>query len=217
MLQGTLSLAVVLSAAVVNAQNLEKPGAAPEPEPSPSSSSSSGPAAFADGGQLVLSFERLIGFNWEHETIGSASGSRTSYAILGNGSAVQGFPYDWPRLGFDYFVMKPISVGLAGGFYRSTSGSAATNAYSIAPRVGYGMLLGPALAIWPRAGVTYSYATNTYSLTAITLDLQGVFIVSQHLMVTAAPVVNIGVAGKNGAASAKTTTLGVQLGLAVPF
>ena len=158
MLHGALSLAVVLSAAEVRAQTLETPGS-PAAEAAPTTSSS-GPTAFGDGGQFVLSVERLFGYNWDHESIASRTITSNTYTLLGNPAGAGAYPYDWPRLGFDYFVTRSISAGAALAFARTTNASSSNNVFQAAPRVGYGMMVGPWLGVWPRAGVTYVYATN---------------------------------------------------------
>ncbi|HLK89379.1 MAG TPA: hypothetical protein VKZ18_05780 [Polyangia bacterium] len=218
MLQGLVSLAVVAASAGAHAQNLETPGTpAAEAAAAPAAS---GPSGFGDGGQFVLSIENLFGYNWEHESQGNATGSSQTYSVLGNAGGAGAYPYDWPRLGFDYFVTKSISAGAAVAFTRNTSGNASTNAFEVAPRLGYGMVLGPLLAVWPRVGLTYVNATNL-SYGAISLDLTAVILASQHLVVTVAPVVNIGIFGSSGsgasALATKFTTLGAQFGLALPF
>ncbi len=140
--------------------------------------------------------------------------------MLGNAFGVGAYPYDWPRLGFDYFVTKSISAGAALAFSRSTGNGGSVNAFEVAPRLGYGMLLGPSFAVWPRLGLTYISSTNV-SYGAITLDLAAVIIASQHLLVTVAPVANIGIFGSSGSGSSqvavKYTTLGAEFGLAIPF
>lgn len=221
MLQGTLSLAVVLSvAAEARAQKLETPGAAAA-EPAPTKSEPSGPSTFADSGQFVLSAERLFGYTWDHESSGNSTGSRSTFTILGNpfGTA-SAYPYDGPRIGFDYFIMKSISVGAGVLFGRSTSGNAAVNSFQFAPRVGYGMMVGPWLAVWPRLGVTYVNQTDLNYL-GVTLDLTAVAVLSPHLALTFAPVVNIGVSGtatvQGMSVGEKFTTLGAEFGLAIPF
>jgi hypothetical protein len=220
MLQGLLSLGVVLSAAEVRAQKLETPGSpAAEAAPTPPS----GPAGFGDGGQLVVSIERLFGYNWAHESLGNATGSANTYTLLGNpyGSGV--YPYDWPRLGLDYFVVKSISVGGAVAFARTSSGTASSNQLEVSPRVGYGMMVGPWLGVWPRAGVTYVYGTNvngtnqSQSYLGLTIDLAAVINLAPHFALTFAPVANIGLSGKQGNADLKFTTLGAQFGLAMAF
>jgi hypothetical protein len=216
MLHGALCLAVVLSAAEVRAQKLETPGS-PAAEAA-SAPSSSGPAAFGDGGQFVLSFERMFGYNWTHISTDAGSASNSTFSLLGNPFGVSGtaYPYDWPRLGFDYFLTKSISLGIAGAFARNTSGSSSLNAYEIAPRLGYGMMVGPWLGVWPRAGVTYVGATNL-SYLGLTIDLTAVIVVNPHFIVTFAPLANIGLSGKSGNTSVKYTTLGAEFGFGIPF
>jgi len=218
MLHGALSLAVVLSAAEVRAQKLETPGA-PAAEAAPTTSSS-GPTGFGDGGQFVLSAERLFGYNWDHESVGTRTVTSNTYSLLGSPIGVGSYPYDWPRLGFDYFVTKSISAGAALAFARATAGSNSFNAFQVAPRLGYGMMVGPWLGVWPRAGVTYVSLTNQ-SYLALTIDLAAVIVVAQHLALTFAPVANIALTGTSKSTgvsiSDKLTTLGVELGLAIPF
>ena len=142
MLQGLLSLVVVSWASGAYAQNLETPGApAAEAAAAPAAA---GPSGFGDGGQLVLSAERLFGYNWAHNSAGNGSSSNT-YSILGDpyAAGLGAYPYDWPRLGFDYFPTKSISAGLALAFARHTGAGTAANSFQAAPRLGYGMMVGP--------------------------------------------------------------------------
>jgi hypothetical protein len=211
MLHGALSLAVVLSATETRAQKLETPGSpAAEAAAAPSSS---GPTTFGDSGQFVLSAERLFGYNWDHPSVGS---STNTISILGNGYGVATYPYDWPRLGFDYFLTKSISAGAALAFSRVTGGGDSLNAFEVAPRLGYGMMVGPWLAVWPRLGVTYVKSTDLTYL-GLTIDLAAVIMVAPHLAITFAPVANIGLTGKAGSNDRKYTTLGAEFGLAIPF
>ncbi|HEX3901380.1 MAG TPA: hypothetical protein VH853_00940 [Polyangia bacterium] len=213
-----MSLGVALSATEARAQKLETPGApAAEAAPAPST----GPASFGDSGELVVSIERLFGYNWAHESLGSATGSANTYTLLGNPFGAGAYPYDWPRLGLDYFVMKSISVGAAVAFARTSSGSASANELEVAPRIGYGMMVGPWLGVWPRAGVTYVYTTNQ-SYLGLTIDLAAVIDLAPHFAITFAPVANIGLSGsQKGPAGTTTdlkfTTLGAQFGLAMAF
>ncbi len=212
MLHGALSLAVALSAAEVRAQTLETPGS-PAAEAAPTTSPSV-PTGFGDGGQFVLSVERLFGYTWDHPSPGT---NQSTFSILGSPFlGVQVNPYDWPRLGFDYFVTKSVSAGAALAFSRTTGGDSSTNAFEVAPRVGYGTMIGPWLGVWPRAGVTYINST-IYSYLGLTIDLAAVIVVSPHLAITFAPVANVGLSGKAGSANQKYTTLGADFGLAIPF
>src|SRR4051794_4264326 len=211
MSHGALSLAVVLSAAEVRAQKLETPGS-PTAEAA-AAPSSSGPNAFGDSGQFVLSAERLFGYNWDHPSVGN---STNTVSILGSPYGAAAVPYDWPRLGFDYFLTKSISAGAALAFSRITGTGNSANAFEVAPRLGYGMMVGPWLAVWPRVGVTYVKATDQ-SYLGLTIDLAAVIVVAPHLALTFAPVANVGLTGKLRAADLKYTTLGVEFGLAIPF
>jgi hypothetical protein len=224
-LQGTLSLAVVLSvAAEARAQKLETPGAAAA-EPAPTTSPSSGnPGGFGDSGMLVISAERLFGYTWDHESSGSSTATRSTFTILGNPfGTLTAYPYDGPRIGFDYFVTKSISAGAGLLFGRSSSGTAASNNFQVNPRIGYGLMVGPWLAVWPRAGLTYVYQTlPDLSYLGLTIDLTAVIVVASHLAITFAPVVNVGLSGTAKATNGtngdiKFTTLGAEFGLAMPF
>jgi hypothetical protein len=211
MLHGALSLAVVLSAAEVRAQKLESPGA-PAAEAAPTTSSS-GPAGFGDGGQFVFSAENLFGFTYDHPSAGQ---SRTTYSLLASPFGVGATPYEWPRLAFDYFVTKSISAGAGIGFARSTSGSDARYAFEVAPRLGYGMMVGPWLGVWPQVGVTYVNSTGQNYL-GLTINLAAVIVVAPHLALTIAPDGNIGLSGKQNGNTLKLTTAGLQFGLSMPF
>lgn len=211
MLQGALSLAVVLSAAEVRAQKLETPGA-PTAEAAPTTSSS-GPTGFGDSGQFVLSAENMFGFTYDHPSVGA---SRTTYGLLASPFGVAATPYEWPRLAFDYFLTKSISAGAGIGFARSTSGSDATFAFQVAPRLGYGMMVGPWLAVWPKVGVTYVDSTGQ-NYVGLTIDLAAAIVIAPHLALTLAPEGNIGLSGARSGATYKLTTAGLQFGLAIPF
>jgi hypothetical protein len=214
MLQGLISLVVVSWASGAYAQNLETPGApAAEAAAAPAAA---GPSGFGDGGQLVLSIENQFGYNWRHENNNGRTSSTNTFTLLGNPYGAGAYPYDWPRLGVDYFVIQSISVGTGLAFARTSGDNSSTNAVEVAPRVGYGMMVGPWLAVWPRLGVSYIWSTNQ-SYLGLTIDLQAVAVLAQHFALTFAPVVNIPLTGKSGGVSDKFTTIGIELGLAIPF
>ncbi|HSY38245.1 MAG TPA: hypothetical protein VLA79_01920 [Polyangia bacterium] len=208
MLHGALSLAVVLSAAEVRAQKLEAP--VPPPADAAPPTSSSGPTGFGDSGQFVLSAETLFGFTYYHPSAGTSS---TTYSLLSNGFAGVGVNvYDWPRVAFDYFVTKGISLGGAVSASRTTTGNDSTNAFQIAPRVGYATMVGPWLGVWPRAGVTYLYSASNEKFLAFTVDALAVILVAPHLAITFGPTLDVGLTG-----NPKITQVGVYFGLAIPF
>jgi len=211
MLHGALSLAVVLSAAEVRAQKLETPGSpAAEAAAAPSSS---GPTAFGDSGQFVLSAENLFGFTYVHPSSGD---SRTTYGLLSSPFGVGATPYEWPRLAFDYFLTKSISAGAGIGFARTTFGSDSVFAFQVAPRLGYGMMVGPWLGVWPQVGVTYIDSTGQ-NYVGLTINLAAAIVIAPHLAITVVPEGNIGLSGKQTGQTLKLTTAGLQFGLAIPF
>jgi hypothetical protein len=208
MLQGLLGLAVVLSAAGVRAQDLETPGSKSS---APAAPAPTGPAGFGDGGQLVLSAENLFGFNYNHPSNGQTA---TTFALLSNGFAGPGVnTYQWPRLAFDAFVTKGISAGGAISFSRTTTSApvTSTNAFEIAPRIGYAQMVGPWLGVWPRAGITYVYSSSSFNFLALTIDALAAAVVSPHLAITFGPTLDFGLSGK----PTKVTTIGVYFGLAI--
>jgi hypothetical protein len=209
MLQGALSLVVVLSAAEARAQKLETPGSSAAEAAAPPTASS-GPTGFGDGGQFVLSAENLFGFTYDHPSGGT---SATTFSLFSNGFAgVAVNPYDWPRVAFDYFVTKGISLGGAVSLSRTTFGDNSVNAFQIAPRVGYATMVGPWLGVWPRVGVTYLYSASNEKFLALTVDALAAILVAPHLAITLGPTLDVGLTG-----NPKITTVGVYFGLAIPF
>jgi hypothetical protein len=211
MLQGLLSMAVVLSAAGVRAQNLEAPGAPAAPA---APASTSEPSGFGDGGQLILSAENLFGFNYNHSSNTAVLATTTTFSVLADPLGVGFNTYQWPRLAFDAFVTKGISAGGAISYARGTfsaSNAKAETALQIAPRLGYAQMVGPWLGVWPRVGVTYVYSDSTTNFFALTIDALAAIIASPHLAITFGPTLDVGLSGK----PVKYTTVGVYFGLAI--
>ncbi|HEY6478200.1 MAG TPA: hypothetical protein VI456_16595, partial [Polyangia bacterium] len=120
----------------------------------------------------------------------------------------------WPRLAFDAFVTKGISAGGAVSFSRTTASNnaiPATNAFQVAPRIGYAQMVGPWLGVWPRVGVTYVYSASNSNFLALTIDALAAIIASPHLAITFGPTLDLGLSGK----PTKVTTVGVYFGLAI--
>ncbi len=137
-------------------------------------------------------------------------------AVLGTGT----YAYDWPRLGFDYFVTKSISLGGSLSFFRTSAGDNSLTGFQVAPRLGYGMMVGPWLGVWPRLGVTYVYASgNGASAKYLALTVEGLLaiVVAPHLVITFGPTLDLGLTGNAGTNSIKNTDVGVYFGLAIPF
>jgi hypothetical protein len=215
MLHGALSLVVVLSATEVRAQKLETPGSsAADAAPT---TSSSGPTGFGDSGQFILSAERLFGYTYSRRT---GNPSSNSFTLLSQPFGTGYYAYGSPRIGFDGFVAKSISLGGSLSFFRTSEGDSSTTGFEVAPRIGYGMMVGPWLGVWPRIGVTYVYAsTNGPSLKYLALTLEGLLaiVVAPHLVITFGPTLDLGLTGSVGTTSIKNTDVGVYFGLAIPF
>ena len=215
MLHGALSLAVVLSAAEVRAQKLETPGSpAAEAAAAPSSS---GPTAFGDGGQFVLSAERLFGYTYSRRT---GFANTNSFTLLAQPLGTGTYAYGAPRVGFDAFLTKSISLGGSLSFFRTSAGNSSTTGFEVAPRLGYGMMVGPWLGVWPRLGVTYVYASGngaTAKYLALTVEGLLAIVVAPHLVITFGPTLDLGLTGSIGTTSIKNTDVGAYFGLAIPF
>ena len=208
MLQGLLGLAVVLSAAGVRAQDLETPGSKSS---APAAPAPTGPAGFGDGGQLVLSAENMFGFNYNHSSNTRIAPTATTFALLTNPFGAGITTYQLPRLAFDAFVTKGISLGGAVSFARTTYSNNSSNVFQVAPRLGYAMMVAPSLGIWPRVGVTYVYSDSNTNFLAVTVDALAAIIAGPHLAITFGPSLDVGLSGK----PVKYTTVGVYFGLAI--
>ncbi|HZL20800.1 MAG TPA: hypothetical protein VFG23_23910 [Polyangia bacterium] len=213
-LGGMLTLAVVFSAAEARAQSLEKPGAPPsEASSAAAANAASNPAAFGDAGQFVISSEQLFGYTWRHISDKSGSASSNSFSLLADSQGTGASGYSWPRLGFDYFALKGISLGGAASFFRESGGGSSLTGFELAPRVGYATMVGPWLGVWPRLGFAYIHASSQY-YSAVTLDVPLVITATPHLAILVAPSLDIGIAGTN---STKVTDAGLTFGLALTF
>jgi hypothetical protein len=219
-LQGALTLALVLSAVEARAQKLETPGS-PATEAAAAPAPSTGGAALGDSGQIVLSIERLFGYDYAHQ---SNNFHVSAFTVLGNPIGDGASAYDWPRLALDAFVARGFSLGGSVSFFRATltSGSnpsSSTTGFEVAPRVGYELPLAPGLAFWGRAGVAYVYsntsitngASQSGSYVGLTVDPSLAFMFS-HLTLMVGPVVDIGLTG-----TIKYTDVGLFFGFAIPL
>jgi hypothetical protein len=214
-LGGMLTLAVVLSAAEARAQSLEKPGAPPsEASAAAAANAATGvPAAFGDSGQFVLSAEQLFGYTYRRVSFTGGHNSTNTFSLLADSQGTGASGYSWPRLGFDYFVLKGISLGGAASFFRESGGGSSLTGFDLAPRVGYATMVGPWLGVWPRLGFAYIHASSQY-YSAVTLDVPLVITATPHLAILVTPALDLGIAGTN---STKVTDAGLTFGLALTF
>jgi hypothetical protein len=127
-----------------------------------------------------LYFERMNLSQTEGDVETEIDANTTTFAILGNsmglagGDTTAGGTSMSPRLGVDFFIASGFSVGGAITYVHAagtTQGTvtidgdeeegdeedqATVNGLVFAPRVGFAIPLNPTIAIWPRAGITYS-------------------------------------------------------------
>ena len=218
MLQAALVLVAVVWAAWARA-------AADETEPPPADAPPKAAApvepasalTFAAQGTWLLSAENLFGYTYAHQSNGV---SANTFTLLGDEIGQVKSRYNWPRLAVDMMVSSSISVGLAANFARFSASrgtsTASDTGYEGAFRVGYAMMPGPSLGIWPRLGVTYSHDTGISSA-AVTIDALVVAVAAPHLLLTFGPVADIPVYGQAGGANVKFLDIGAYFGITVPL
>jgi hypothetical protein len=198
-----------------------------------------GPAAAAEPelgerGRFTLSAERLFGY--VHSTTDTTIGggiqtteSTDSFTLLTNPASGLYTGYGWPRLAFDAFVARGVSVGgaLAIAHVAPDEGDSITG-FLVAPRVGYALRLGSHFALWPRVGFTYTQvSTNpagagadlTVKAYAITLEAPFAIAIGPRMALHLGPAFDIGVGGSTaaggGSLDSSTTDLGVHAGLLI--
>jgi hypothetical protein len=203
---------------------------------SPASAQPAGQAAFGDQGEFIFGADRLFSlFAYTNNQLSapgtSISVSGTSMAFFGglnsvslatgNGavSAGNGTFYNIPRLGFDYTIIKGLTLGgeaiawftLGGNqtFNNASQGTPGGNAFGIAPRVGYIFSINDVLAIWPRGGLSYYNANysaqstpfprcnDTANANLFGLDVDPVLAISpvQHFAFQVGPTLDWGFTG----------------------
>ena len=147
----------------------------------PTAAMAAEPEHFGAKGSVVVGAERLFGVSWssianESTTAGVTTKSTTTRTNVG---ALWSYPttvHNTPRLGIDYLVIQNLSVGFGAGYFTTTSQREVESSASsgvttktdgptvatwlVAPRVGYALDLGPTMALWLRAGVTFYGASN---------------------------------------------------------
>ena len=215
-LQAALAVAVVVWSSAARAE--EEPGqASTAPAPLPVEPASA--RNFAVSGDWLLSVENLFGYSYAHQ---SNNFNVNTFTVLGDSQGMSKSAYNWPRLALDTMVSNSISAGLAASFTRlSATGGLSNTAFEGAVRVGYALMPGPSVGIWPRLGVTYSHQTGQ-SAAAVTIDALLVAVARPHLLLTLGPVADIGLWGKGQDAQHRDINvtylnIGLYFGLAVPL
>ena len=87
------------------------------------------------------------------------------------------FTMQYPRAGFDYFIIDGLSVGGNAGVSFNTLG-AGTFGLAVLPRVGYAFDLSKAIEFWPRGGIGVHFVDYGVGDDATgVLTLEGMFLI----------------------------------------
>jgi len=210
------------------------------------------PAARADSfGSPVhvgVSAERMFGFATSTATSKQADGTESSTTRTGVGLLDQ-FPtsvYQLPRIGVDVVVVAGLTVGAALTYWTAswseTSGGQSQDgptlqALVVNPRVGYALMFGSVVGIWPRLGFTYSSlqssqtawtgggtVTEKDTTTASALSAEALLLLApvDHLAFTVGPVLDVGLGGSDktevpgmptSSHDVTTSSFGIQAGV----
>ena len=165
---------------------------------------------FGKSGTMVFGAERLFAFykaNVKWEDPDGDNDEDWDHDGLGFGWGANAYPFNEPRLGFDYFVIDQLSVGGALGYAeydaddRTPYGGGDVEAFILAPRVGYYIGLGNVFGFWPRGGFTYHSADpegRDNSQSGLALTLEAMFTVSpaEHFSFMFGPTFDMDLRGK---------------------
>ncbi len=167
-----------------------------------------GPSEFGKPGSVSIAAERLFGVS---HTSSSGGGSGTTVSLLGaSGLELGNAPYSIPRIGFDYFTGRGLSLGL-GAEFAFISTNADGTMVGLNPRLGYVVRVSDGFSLWPRAGVSYVHLSVNQSayLLAASLEVQAVMTPFQNFGFMLAPTVDVGLS----ATGRTLTQLGLLAGL----
>ena len=169
-------------------------------------------------------------------------------------------PSSTPRLALDVFVIPGLSVGTSliylnrsgsqdtkatvlGTTLTQTRDTPTTSSFILSPRVGYAAVLSPNFAIWPRAGITYSWYKTTAKdtnaagattenkisadITDISVEVMAAIVPVPHVVLLVGPVLDIPLGGGAKSVNAGTEatdhpsvsylSVGLTTGLAAYF
>jgi hypothetical protein len=195
----------------------------------PTTTARDGWANLGNSGQVAISGERMMGVaadtsKTESEEGGISSSDTSKQTTVGLfGMGIGGSFGLLPRIGFDVFPIKGLSLGTAlvyvSGWGKSeyeTSGegfsgsdrSPVTSQFLLHPRVGYAAAFNDTVAIWPRAGITYYRQQaeekedsfewkDTVNATALSLEFLVAISPVNHFAFLIGPYADIGLAGKS--------------------
>lgn len=157
--------------------------------------------SFGSSGDFAISFERLVGYSrtsWVFRQPGDDEKGTVDHVHLfvSPGGRLVGFSA--PRIAFDYFVARGVSLGGAFGFGQ-TSGDDEVRLVTLAPRFGYAAMFGDVVGIWPRIGATYQLTftdpENSWMLAA-GAELPLLLVAGEHVAFQLGPRFDWGFAGQ---------------------
>jgi hypothetical protein len=180
---------------------------------------------FAEQGTFAFGVERVFGFYLAERTLDNNLEERKEES-KGFSFAMSGYPlvpYQLPRVGIDYFVIDGLSIGGSIGFASQDVDSSRfdkrnnrpdfddsfeRNTFLFHPRVGYAVMFGDVIGIWPRGGITYVSSSDDdtrfnnqrrevdESEFALTAEFHLIISPIEHVGITVGPVIDFGLTGK---------------------
>ncbi|MBK7586582.1 MAG: hypothetical protein IPI67_41140 [Myxococcales bacterium] len=187
---------------------------------------------FGKSGTFAFGAERLFAFYKQKVSFEAPNGNEDDYSSsgLGFGWGAESYPFNVPRLGFDYFVIDQLSIGgaLAYASYdvddNGPGGSG--DAFLFAPRVGYFIGFTDVFGFWPRGGFTYHSLdpdggnNNRWGL-ALTLEANFTIAPTEHFAFMVGPTFDIDFMGKTECGGPNNSddcklryrSFGIQVGL----
>jgi len=189
---------------------------------------------FGDKGTVAFSADRMFGFYKAAYSAELPNGDNvcdqnnvdcdaTGFGFgMSAGFDNYGFPYNYPRLGFDYFVIDKLSIGGSIGYASISNDQAGGEAFLFNPRVGYFLGLGSVVGFWPRGGFTYHSLDpdGPASQHGFGLTLEAMFAVApvEHFAFMFGPTVDVDftgseVCGNNSDCKYRQRSFGIQVGL----
>ncbi len=189
---------------------------------------------FGEKGTVAFSADRLMGFYKSAISIEDPNGNDLcdgpgsrdcDVTGIGFGMAAGadpdfGFPFNYPRFAFDYFVIDSLSIGGSLGYASQDPGY---EAFLFNPRVGYFIGLGSVVGFWPRGGFTYHSVdpdggNNNYHGFAFTLEAMFAVAPVEHFAFMFGPTIDVDFAGNrecgaNDCDKWRQRSFGIQVGL----
>jgi hypothetical protein len=194
--------------------------------------------SFGQKGTVAFSADRLFSFFKASYTHENANGDDTcgednqpdcdATGIgfgMNAGAGVFGFPYNYPRFAFDYFIIDNLNIGGSLAYASLDTDNGGVEAFLFSPRVGYFIGISGAFGFWPRGGFTYHSVDpdgggNDNSGFGLTLEAMFAVAPVEHFAFLFGPTADIDFAGSTEAACAddddckwRQRSFGVQVGL----